>query len=71
MWTQHISDYITKVYEWSEDFTPVIQTVEVPEGTGTAEAVRALKGKIKVHFHSIIIYNFVNLKIDGFYCHVM
>jgi hypothetical protein len=56
MWTQRISDYITKVYEWSEDFTPAIQTVEVPEGTGTADALRALKGKIKVFY-------FLRLKI--------
>ncbi len=46
-WSQRISDYINKVYEWSEESKTVVQTIEVPEGTGTADALRALKNKIK------------------------
>jgi hypothetical protein len=45
---QRISDYINKVYEWAEDSKAIVQTVEVPEGTGTGDALRAIKGKIKV-----------------------
>lgn len=45
---QRISDYINKVYEWSGDSKAIVQTVEVPEGTGTGDALRAIKNKIKV-----------------------
>ena len=45
-WRQRIADYINKVYECPEEHN--IQVIDVPSDTGTADALRHIKSKIKV-----------------------
>ena len=45
-WRESISNYLSKVYEFSEDNN--VQVIDVPSDTGTADALRSIKGKIKV-----------------------
>lgn len=45
-WREMISNYLSKVYEFSEDNN--IKVLDVPEDCGTADALRSIKGKIRV-----------------------
>jgi translation initiation factor eIF-2B subunit gamma len=45
-WRENISNYLNKVYECSEEND--IQVLEVPPDSGTADALRVIKAKIKV-----------------------
>jgi translation initiation factor eIF-2B subunit gamma len=45
-WRVSISNYLSKVYECSEEND--IQVLEVPPDSGTADALRMIKAKIKV-----------------------
>lgn len=45
-WRETISNYLSKVYECSEENN--IQVLEVPPDSGTADALRTIKAKIKV-----------------------
>ena len=48
--SQDILDYITKVHEWAEEAHPIITTYQVPLGSGSADAIRMLKGRITTDF---------------------
>ena len=49
-WRQRISHYISKVYEFTDESSMNVQTVEVPEGSGSCDALRAIQHKIKTDF---------------------
>ena len=45
-WRETISSYLSKVYEFSEENN--VQVLDVPDNSGTADALRSIKARIKV-----------------------